>query len=159
MPFSSWPPHYFIIHVHSHPSRPLYCSAPTPPSDFPTLRRRLCRQAPRQTFACPQVPISLYDLCTFMDTFGLYSLLASCSLRAIRLRYLANLYIDLCLQWDPYPFLFGSPARYVASCSLLLRNRLTSDPLPVAEPACHFQPPPARSCPYSRKGSRWIAGS
>src|SRR5437016_8869271 len=44
-------------------------------------------------------------------------------------------YIDLHLQWDPHPFLFGSPARYVASCSLLLRNRLTSDPLPVAKSA------------------------
>src|SRR5436853_6408572 len=42
-------------------------------------------------------------------------------------------YIDLHLQWDPHPFLFRSPARYVASCSLLLHNRLTSDPLPVAE--------------------------
>src|SRR5437899_11545820 len=44
-------------------------------------------------------------------------------------------YIGLHLQWDPHPFLFGSPARYVASCSLLLCNRLTSDPLPVAESA------------------------
>jgi hypothetical protein len=24
-------------------------------------------------------------------------------------------YIELCLQWDPYPFLFGSPARYDTS--------------------------------------------
>ena len=44
-------------------------------------------------------------------------------------------YIGLHLQWDPHPFLFGSPSRYVASCSLLLCNRLTSDPLPVAKSA------------------------
>ena len=24
-------------------------------------------------------------------------------------------YIELCLQWDPHPFLFGSPARYDTS--------------------------------------------
>ena len=47
------------------------------------LRLRLL--APRQTFACLQAPISHYDLCTFMDTLGLYFLLASCSLQVIRL--------------------------------------------------------------------------
>jgi len=45
-----------------------------------------------------------------------------------------HVYIEHYLQWDPHSFLFGSPARYVAMCSLLLSNKLTLDPLPVAEP-------------------------
>src|SRR6266700_947842 len=45
------------------------------------------------------------------------------------------------LQWDPHPFLFGSPARYVAGLVLLLDNRLTLDPLLVTEPARRFRPP------------------
>jgi hypothetical protein len=43
--------------------------------------------------------------------------------------YYVYKYIELYLQWDPYPFLFGSPARYDTSVCLFL-NRLTSDPLP-----------------------------
>src|SRR5436853_7591155 len=115
-------------------------------SDVPTLRLRfpaLRPAEPSQTSSCLLTSISLYNLCTLMDSFGLYSLLASCSLHIIRYcqAKLADLYIDLDLQWDPHSFLFGSPARYVASCSLLLCNRLTLDPLPVAEPACRFRPP------------------
>jgi hypothetical protein len=51
------------------------------------------------------------------------------------------MYLGHYLQWDPHPFLFGSPARYVAGLALLLDNRLTLDPLLVTEPARRFRPP------------------
>jgi len=51
------------------------------------------------------------------------------------------MYLGHYLQWDPHPFLFGSPARYVAGLALLLDNRLTLDPLLVTEPASRFRPP------------------
>ena len=56
-------------------------------SDVPTLRLRFpaLRSAElSQTFNGLLAPISLYNLCTLMDSLGLYTLFASCSLHVIR---------------------------------------------------------------------------
>src|SRR5437016_6106006 len=54
-------------------------------SAFPTFRFPALHPAePSQTSSCLLAPISLYNLCTLMDSFGLYSLLASYSLHVIR---------------------------------------------------------------------------
>src|SRR5437016_14525691 len=56
-------------------------------SDVPTLRLRfpaLRSAEPAQTFNGLLAPISLHNLCTLMDSLGLYTLFASCSLHVIR---------------------------------------------------------------------------
>src|SRR6266704_1076253 len=69
----------------------------------------------------------------------------------------AILYISLHQQVDPYPFLFGSPARCASCLVYFLHNKLnTLDPLLVPRSALLRLPMFRldRSCPYSRKGSQ-----
>src|SRR5205807_1065024 len=72
----------------------------------------------------------------------------------------AILYISLHQQVDPYPFLFGSPARCASCLVYFLHNKLnTLDPLLVLCSAPLRLPTFCSafcldcSCPYSRKGS------
>jgi len=73
---------------------------------------------------------------------------------------LTLLYIGPYLQEDPYPFLFGSPARYVATSSLLLNsNRLILDPLPVLSQTMHLPCLLHLQLPLqqARHGLGWVA--
>src|SRR5438270_9530412 len=68
----------------------------------------------------------------------------------------AILYISLHQQVDPYPFLFGSPARCTSCLVYFLHNKLnTLDPLlvlhstPLCLPTFRSMFRPDRSCPYT----------
>jgi len=65
---------------------------------------------------------------------------------ACNMSYYVYKYIKLYLQWDPYPFLFGSPARYDTS----IYAYLLIDLLQIPCQTCSFPPSdsPACSCPY-----------
>ena len=124
-------------------------------SDQPSVGSDESRNAPRTT-ALPHAFRILLPTCT-----------RSCSSPAVALPHFASrsfspfgfllisfyvlylihvtLYIRPRLQVDPYPFLFGSPARYALLFSLSLHNKLNpSDPLLVLRSAPHPAPRLAR---------------
>ena len=74
----------------------------------------------------------------------------------------AILYISLHQQVDPYPFLFGSPARCASCLVYFLHNKLnTLDPLLVlrSAPLCLPTFRPDHSCPYRMGMQRMMAAT
>ena len=65
-----------------------------------------------------------FSACPLSTRFPLFRLLRQCPC----------MYIELRLQRDPHSFLFGSPARYVITCSLVQSNRLNFGSPASAEP-------------------------
>jgi len=118
---SSGPSHYPPTSLPSDPTSPV--TRPALPHAFRIpLRPRSC--------SSPAVALLHFASCSF-PPFA-FLLISFYVLYLIRV----TLYIRLRLQVDPYPFLFGSPARYALLFSLSLHNKLNpSDPLLVPHSA------------------------
>jgi len=115
---SSGPLHYPPTSLPSDPTRPALLHAFRIP--LPTCTRSHPAAARLPRLLCS---VSLYACFPLLGFYVLYLI------RVI-------LYIRPRLQVDPYPFLFGSPARYALLFSLSLHNKLNpSDPLLVPHPA------------------------
>jgi len=114
---SSSPSHYPPTSLPSDPTSPVTCPAlPHSASDLHPLPPRSC--------SSHAVALLRFALCS-LPPFG-FLLISVYVLYLIRV----TLYIRPRLQVDPYPFLFGSPARYALLFSLSLYNKLNpSDPL------------------------------
>jgi len=94
---------------------------------------------PPRSCSSPAVALLRFASCLF-PPFG-FLLISFYVLYLIRV----TLYIRPRLQVDPYPFLFGSPARYALLFSLSLHNKLNPlDPLLVPRSAPHPTPHLAR---------------
>jgi len=111
--------------VRSNESRNASCTTARIPHSAPDLH-----PLPPRSCLSPAVALLRFALCS-LPPFG-FLLIPFYVLYLIRV----TLYIRPRLQVDPYPFLFGSPARYALLFSLSLYNKLNpSDPLLVPRSA------------------------
>jgi len=119
-------------------------------SNQPSVGSNESRNASRTTARIPHSTPDLHPLppCSCSSPAVALLRFASCSFSPFGFLFISfyvlylirvTLYIRPCLQVDPYPFLFGSPARYALLFSPSLHNKLNpSDPLLVPRSA----PPP-----------------